>query len=167
MSQIIPNTWETFCRKKVGYHHESGCGADNACPHCGLANPTPLPTEDEVVVIPRPPSPTATGRQKPFSTLNADAANQARQLAITKGLRDTQVRAHAGSPAHSQRSAVAPSGKGKSLAKKFFRVVVTLHVGYLADECFGKYSDWETIRMSSLPKERYLEYRLLIMIISL
>jgi hypothetical protein len=45
-------------------------------PHCGLA----LQTEDE---IPRPPSPTATGRKKPFSTLNAEAVNQARQLAIT------------------------------------------------------------------------------------
>ena len=88
--------------------------------------------------------------------------NQALQLAITKGLRDKQVRAHTGSP-----SAVAPSGKRKTLAKKFFRVMVTLHVGYLADECFGKYSDWETIRMPSLPKERYLLYRLLIVIISL
>src|ERR1700689_5054758 len=111
MSHISPNTWETFCRKKVGYHHESSCGADNACPHCGLANPTP--TEDEVLEIPRPPSPTATGKKKPFSSLNADVVNQARQMAITKGLRDKQVRAHAGSPAHSQRSAVAPSGKGK------------------------------------------------------
>jgi hypothetical protein len=69
--------------QKVGYHHASSCGADNA-----------------------------------------ELVNQARQLAINKGHK--QVRAHAGSPAHSQRSAVAPSGKGKTLANKFFRVVITL-----------------------------------------
>ena len=38
-------------------------------------------------------------------------------------------------------------------------------VSYLVHERFGKYSDWETIRMSSLPKERYSQYRLIIMII--
>jgi hypothetical protein len=34
--------------------------------------------------------------------LNAEPVNQARQVAINKGLREKQVRAHAGSPAHSQ-----------------------------------------------------------------
>ena len=49
----------------------------------------------------------------------------------------------------------------------FDATAITLHMWYLVDECFGKYSDWETIGMSSLPKDKYLQYRLLIMIISL
>jgi hypothetical protein len=154
-------TWEAFCRKKAGYHHESSCGSDNACPHCGLANPNPTAEgtaagEEDLFEIPRFPSPPARrslSAHRPFSMLQAEPANQARQHAIHKTLREKQMRAHAGSPAHSQRpAAVPPSSKGKNVAKKSFRVVIALHVGYLVDECFGRYSDWETISMYPYPK---------------
>jgi hypothetical protein len=145
----LPNTWETFCRKKVGYHR---CGA----------NPNPAQqTEDEVLEIPRFPGPTATGRK---STI-FDAQRRACEPGTASGNQQrTSGKAGAGACwlACSQPAVSCcgpgwlPRAKGKPLAKKFFRVVITLLVGYLVDEWFGKYSDWETIRMSSLPKERYL-----------
>jgi hypothetical protein len=104
-----------------------------------FANPTPpQQTEEDVLEIPRFPSPTATGSKsmsyRPFSMLNADRPPLPPPPPPTR----TPM-----GPASSGRQSCGSPGQGKTLGRKFFRVVITLHVGYLVDECFGKHSDWK------------------------